>query len=269
MATKLASELQPGDLIMLKVLRVSEGKADKLGLRLNVACEFESPHGLQFSSVVFRVRPDTRIQCTEGEASYRPTQESRNEQKGEEEMAVLTSDNWRTAVGDAVASLPDGIQVRVGKPREDENEMSVLITRPATFPGRAGQEIEIVLVRFWSEAREMYEADIAWARKTFEPESDWPGVADFIAWLRQRLAVEEQAGTALNPVVEVGFPNLEPPYGMTVGRASVESVESQLQLFVLESLHRDSDKTGVYKNDSGYYVRKDGTLYLPWQARVE
>jgi len=65
MATKLASELQPGDLIMLKVLRVSEGKADKLGLRLNVACEYEPPSGLQVSTVVFVMRPDTRVQCGE------------------------------------------------------------------------------------------------------------------------------------------------------------------------------------------------------------
>jgi hypothetical protein len=184
---------------------------------------------------------------------------------------ALTSDNWRTAIGDAVASLPDGIQVCVGEPREDENEMSVLITRPATFPGRTGQEIYHVLVRYWPQARQMYEANIAEVYEVIGDESPWAEVADFIDWLRRRLAEEEQADTALHPVVAVGWPQFsEPPYRLTVGRGSVESVKNQLQLFVLESLHRpDSDKTGVYKNDSGYYVRKDGTLYLPWQARVE
>src|SRR5262245_18804729 len=133
-------------------------------------------------------------------------------------MATLTSDNWRSSIRDALSTLPEDIRTRVREGKAEEPEMCVLISRPSS-PGKLNQmTIELVAVRFWPQARQMYEANIAEVHELIGDQDPWAEVTGFIGWLRQRLAEEEQAGTALHPVVAVGWPQFsEPPYRLTLG----------------------------------------------------
>lgn len=78
MASKLAKELTPGDVIpppaherkwlwrdgvkrMLTVVSVSDGRVDKGGLWLDVKANFGSPYGDKTSDGVFSMRPETKV----------------------------------------------------------------------------------------------------------------------------------------------------------------------------------------------------------------
>lgn len=158
---------------------------------------------------------------------------------------ILTRENWKDAVLEAIRDLPEDVQASIGHSSVSDDVMIVTV---AAEPRTRWEETSLsrVEIRYWNSTRE----------KGWPPEQDilyGPGGA-----------AEAQVDW---PFVMLENESSEFAEGFYIGRSPIGCLKGQLQIAVLEEMHAGGGMSLVCKDHKGRFIRKDGTRLLDWQFR--
>ena len=156
---------------------------------------------------------------------------------------VVTRENWKDVVLEAIRDLPEDLQVSIGHSFASDDVMVVTI---AAEPMKSHQEACMCRVKIhsWNTVREQGrppEYDGLYAPGGVEvAQTDWPVIS-----------VEGESS---------GYEQ-----GFYVGRSPAVYLKGEVQVAILEEMHSGGGVSMINKDDKGRFVRKDGTRVLDWQ----
>ncbi len=161
---------------------------------------------------------------------------------------VVTRDNWKGAVREAVEALPDDVQSCVAWEQPTTRRLAIRIAVELCTGDPEGQVNRVVL-RWWDTVREQeaaYDqaAPATGGRKLYatgDPRWDWP-------------------------VVSISSAVVGLTQGLFAGRATVATLKEHVQVAVLEEMCANGSEM-VLKDQRDCFIRKDGRLLLAWQIQ--
>jgi hypothetical protein len=177
-----------------------------------------------------------------------------------ERATVLTEENWRDAVIQAIADLPPDISDSVGWKQPSPVLMEV---RAACEPHSAGEEASayLVEVRWWNTLDEQLAAATAEEAESLRADGADMELAS-MPMIAARYPAEDPRRKL--PLVNVSGESNGTGQGLFAGRAAYGHLRRALHLAILEELFSGGV---VCKDAQGRYVREDGSPVLPWQFR--
>ena len=161
-------------------------------------------------------------------------------------MSLLSVDNWRGAVAEAIDELPEDVRGSVGY-RDEGKVCIVRVAREPIEPEDGEASLSDVKVTYWDTLKE--ELDVA------VEESPGCGLEEYRDLLRDKWGW---------PVISIAGESVNALPGVYPGRATAADLKHEVQLAILEEL--SGGGVGIVcKDDEGRFVREDGSPILAWQ----
>lgn len=161
-----------------------------------------------------------------------------------DEEAVLSSDNWRDVVIEAIDSLPDDIKASVGYTTLGEETMAVTVAGEP-IDGEDGESfVSTINIQWWDTMRKQ-----GWSKE----QDEIYGVGGLMA---------ERADW---PVISVEAESIGRVEGHHPGRARIREFLRTIQLAIMDEMFEGGGASLISKDEAGRFRRDDGALILDWQ----